>query len=136
MQYKCCLECTQCGLNYLFCGRHVKIGLDFLLGTTADGTAETLLGCTNGQAEKQSVGRVWWVFGSTREPNCCSVKQRNGTSQVPVVQCRHFLLFFSSLPWSWRFCQASVQSHAAAASSQPSFQWRSQQGKLMGGSKM
>lgn len=37
----------------------VKIGLDFLLGTTTDGTAETLLGCTSGQAEKESVGTVW-----------------------------------------------------------------------------
>lgn len=101
---------------------------------TADGTAELLLGCTSGQAEKESVGPVW--CGCRRELKCCCVKQRDGMLQVPIVQHLHCLLVFASLPWSWGVCQPSVQSHAAAASSQPSFWWGSQQGKLMGDSKM
>lgn len=95
-----------------------------------DGSAETLLGCTNGQAEKENIGTVWCGCRSTRELNCCCVQRRDSTLQVPMVWCLHFLLVFVSLPWSWGFCQTPVQSRAAAASSQPSFWWGSQQGRL------
>lgn len=65
---------------------------------TADGTAEMLLGCTNGQAERESMGTVWHVCRSTRELNCCCGKWRDGTLQVSIGPRLYFLLGFVSLP--------------------------------------